>query len=289
MKLRELLLRIHLSKGIGIKGRYLAFQFLLTQPFLSKVTAKTIIHAGLIAPQYQQEFEHSFNQLLTDQRLVDQLVDNEQWICICDTEYPKRLKESYLPPIILFYRGNWQLTHQTTLAIVGSRKASTYSVQTLTQLLTPNCCHRLVIVSGLAKGVDMLAHTRAIQQRGKTIAVIGTGLDICYPVSNQKLQQYIAANHLLISEYPNGTPGYRSHFPERNRVIAGLVETILVTEAAQRSGSLITANLALQNNRNVVAVPGPITSSLSVGTNELIAAGAKPILTTQDLLEEFVS
>ncbi|MCY9806831.1 DNA-processing protein DprA [Lentilactobacillus senioris] len=289
MKLRELLLRIHLSKGIGIKGRYLAFQFLLKQPFLSKVTARTIINAGLVTSQYQQEFEHSFNQLLTNQRLVNKLVDNEQWICICDADYPERLRESYLPPIILFYRGDWQLVHKTTLAIVGSRKASTYSIQALTKLLTPVCCRQLVIVSGLAKGVDTLAHTRVIQQHGKTIAVIGTGLDISYPANNQKLQQYIANNHLLISEYPNGIRGHKSHFPERNRILAGLVETILVTEAAKHSGSLITANLALQNNRNVLAVPGPITSSLSVGTNELIAAGAKPILTTKDLLEEFVS
>lgn len=289
MKLRDLLLRVHLSKGIGIKGRYLAYRFLLTQPFLSKVTAKTIIQAGIIAPKYQAVFERSFNQLLTDQQLINRLVDNEQWVCICDNDYPVRLKESYLPPIIVFYRGNWQLVHKTTLAIVGSRKASPYSVHALNKLLTPICCRQLVVVSGLAKGADTLAHTRAIQQHGKTIAVIGTGLDICYPISNQKLQRYIAANHLLISEYPNGTRGYRSHYPERNRIISGLVETILVTEAAQRSGSLITANLALQNNRNVLALPGPITSALSVGTNELIAAGAKPVLNTQDLLEEFVS
>ncbi len=103
------------------------------------------------------------------------------------------------------------------------------------------------------------------------------------------LQEQIAREHLLITEYPNHTKGYRSHFPERNRIIAGLVQSVLVTEAKHHSGSLITANLALQNNRNVLAVPGPITSKLSVGTNELIAAGAKPILQPEDILEEFIS
>lgn len=289
MKLRDLLIRIHLSTGIGIKGRYLAYRRLLQQPLLSKVNAQTIIDWGIVSPQFQDSFRQSFTQLLADQELVSAKIANEHWISIDDESYPQRLKESYLPPIVLFYRGNWRLVHKTTLAVVGARQATDYSSQAVTQLLNYRCCQRLVIVSGLAKGVDSMAHIRAVRQSGQTIAVIGTGLDIAYPAANQELQTYLAEKHLVISEYPNGTRGYKSHFPERNRIIAGIVETILVTEAAKRSGSLITANLALQNNRNVLAIPGPINSPLSVGTNELIAAGAKPILTTNDILEEFVS
>lgn len=288
MLLRDFLLRIHLCKGIGIKGKGLIYQWAQQQSKWDDISAKKLCQVGHIT-KFRHQFSNSYNWLMQSPTTVNELVMGERWVCISDDSYPLKLKEGYEPPLILFYRGNWQLINTPSLAIVGSRKATNYSLKVLEKLLTPTICQKLTIVSGLADGVDSLAHYRSIYLQGSTIAVIGTGLDIFYPVKNKKLQQDIANNHLLISEYPNGTRGYRSHFPERNRIIAGITEALLVTEAAQHSGSLITANLALQNNRNVLAVPGSILSPVSIGTNELIEAGAKPILRPEAILEEFVS
>lgn len=147
---------------------------------------------------------------------------------------------------------------------------------------------QLVLVSGLAKGVDGLTHQLALKHHGKTIAVIGNGLDISYPSCNRALQTQIAHAGLLLSEYPLESRPLKYHFPLRNRIIAGLCKTVLVVEARHHSGSLITANLALQENRNVLALPGRINDINSTGCNELIAAGAKPVLNSNDILEEFI-
>ncbi|WP_040471492.1 DNA-processing protein DprA [Lentilactobacillus kisonensis] len=291
MLLRDFLLRLHLCKGIGIVGKTKVYDWLTTKPWYeeSLPSSDALVAIGGVSSHHQAAFIASYTQLIQDDQLVNQLVDGEKWLCISDPGYPESLRESYACPIILFYRGNLNLINGRLLGIVGAREATSYSTAILKHLIPGKISHRMTIVSGLAKGVDKLAHQCAMANNGKTIAVIGTGLDIAYPSANRFLQEQIAREHLLITEYPNHTKGYRSHFPERNRIIAGLVQSVLVTEAKHHSGSLITANLALQNNRNVLAVPGPITSKLSVGTNELIAAGAKPILQPEDILEEFIS
>lgn len=290
MLLRDFLLRLHLCKGIGIVGKSRVYEWLKQIqwrddqiPTPSYVAAIANLHG-----QHTITFTENYERLMQDDEIVSKLVDNEKWICIIDSEYPLQLRESYAPPLVLFYRGRLQLLNQWLLGVVGARDCTTYSVEILKYLIPGRVSNTMTIVSGLAKGVDTLAHQCAIANNGSTIGVIGTGLDICYPYSNQQLQGIISKDHLLISEYPNHTKGYRSHFPERNRIIAGLVQSVLVTEAKQHSGSLITANLALQNNRNVLAVPGAITSPLSVGTNELITAGAKPVLSDLDILEEYI-
>ncbi len=158
----------------------------------------------------------------------------------------------------------------------------------MTQLLPNVIQQKLILVSGLAKGVDGLSHQLALKHHGKTIAVIGNGLDISYPSCNRALQTQIAHAGLLLSEYPLESRPLKYHFPLRNRIIAGLCQTVLVVEARHHSGSLITANLALQENRNVLALPGRINDIYSTGCNELIAAGAKPVLNSNDILEEFI-
>ncbi|KRL09169.1 DNA protecting protein DprA [Lentilactobacillus otakiensis DSM 19908 = JCM 15040] len=289
MLLRDFLLRIHLCKGIGIIGKSKIYTWMDRVGWndLQIPTAGFLSAVAQLNSRNSAVFRQSYEQLIQDDEQVIKLVDGERWLTIVDAEYPLQLRESYAPPLVLFYRGDLDLLKHPLLGIVGARDCTSYSVEILKNLIPGRVSNTMTIVSGLAKGVDTLAHQCAIANNGCTIGVIGTGMDICYPYSNQDLQASIARDHLLISEYPNHTKGYRNHFPERNRIIAGLVQSVLVTEAKQHSGSLITANLALQNNRNVLAVPGSILAPLSVGTNELIVAGAKPVLRDLDILEEY--
>lgn len=200
-----------------------------------------------------------------------------QVISFFDDAYPEKLRQIYRPPLLLFASGDVSLLRRETVAIVGARLATAYSRKVIRKLMPNLVAQRLVVISGLASGADGMAHAAALQQKGKTIAVIGNGLNYFYPAVHEHMQKQIAQNGLVISEYLPDTPPRPWRFPERNRIIAGLAEHVLVTEAKVRSGSLITANLALQENRNVFAVPGPITSSLSQGTNRLIKAGATPL------------
>lgn len=220
---------------------------------------------------------------------VRQNLKVSHFLTILDKRYPSQLQEIYSPPVVLFYQGDIELLDsKKLLGVVGARQCSSYALQALTQLLPNVIQQQLVLVIGLAKGVDGLTHQLALKHHGKTIAVIGNGLDISYPSCNRALQTQIAHAGLLLSEYPLESRPLKYHFPLRNRIIAGLCQTVLVVEARHHSGSLITANLALQENRNVLALPGRINDINSTGCNELIAAGAKPVLNSNDILEEFI-
>lgn len=207
-----------------------------------------------------------------------------QFITRLDSEYPERLKESFEPPTVLFYRGNLKLLNTLTLAIVGARNATDYTPNALNKI--GHQFKALTIVSGLAQGADAYAHKFALAHDLPTIAVIASGLDIQYPKANASLQNQIETRGLVLSEYPLGLQPKPFTFVARNRIIAGLAHGVLVTEAAERSGSLITANLALQNNREVFALPGNIDHPKSAGTNLLIQAGAKLVTTGDDIIEE---
>lgn len=220
---------------------------------------------------------------------IQQNLKVSHFLTILDKRYPSQLQEIYSPPVVLFYQGDLELLDsKKLLGVVGARQCSSYALQALTQLLPSVIQQKLILVSGLAKGVDGLSHQLALKHHGKTIAVIGNGLDISYPSCNRALQTQIAHAGLLLSEYPLESRPLKYHFPLRNRIIAGLCQTVLVVEARHHSGSLITANLALQENRNVLALPGRINDIYSTGCNELIAAGAKPVLNSNDILEEFI-
>ncbi len=201
-----------------------------------------------------------------------------------DAAYPPRLEESFEPPSVLFYRGDWAALNHLCLAVVGARRAGKYSgdaLKRLGQSMPP-----VTIISGLAAGADTLAHEFALLHGWPTVAVIANGLDIAYPATGLQLQQTIARVGLVISEYPLGVRPKPYRFVARNRIIAGLAHGVLVTEAAAHSGSLITANLALQANREVFAVPNRIDAPLGIGTNALIQAGAKSVLTGDNIMEE---
>ena len=195
-------------------------------------------------------------------------------LTILDGAYPQRLKEIYLPPTVLFYRGNLSLLNQRAVGIVGSREHSKYAKECIRDIIPTIVSDNIVVISGLARGVDTLAHEETLKANGNTIAVIGSGLDVVYPPENAQLYSVIASRGLILSEYPLMSRPLKLHFPYRNRIIAGLSHGVCVIEAKEKSGSLITANLALSENREVFAVPGSIFSPHSKGTNSLIEAGA---------------
>lgn len=205
---------------------------------------------------------------------------------ILDKVYPLSLKEIYNPPTLLFYQGNLELLEYPKLAVVGTRNASQMGTKSI-QKLVKELDNHFVIVSGLARGIDTAAHIASLKNGGRTIAVIGTGLNHFYPKENHKLQTYIAKNHLLLSEYEPDQPALKYHFPERNRIIAGLASGVLVAEAKLRSGSLITCERALEEGRDVFAVPGSILDGKSDGCHHLIQEGAMCVTSGFDILSEY--
>ncbi|MGT2960219.1 DNA-processing protein DprA [Streptococcus caballi] len=207
-------------------------------------------------------------------------------ISILDQEYPLELKEIYNPPVLLFYQGNLDLLAKPRLAIVGSRNCSDVGAKSV-QKLIKELGNQFVIVSGLARGIDTCAHVASLKNGGTSIAIIGTGLDRYYPKENTKLQDYMAKNHLVLTEYVAGEQPLKFHFPERNRIIAGLAQGVIVVEAKMRSGSLITCERALEEGRDVFAVPGNILDGKSDGCHHLIQEGAKCVMTGLDILSEY--
>ena len=208
-----------------------------------------------------------------------------------DGSYPNLLREIADPPITLYVQGDWQAClDQPCVGVIGSRQCSTYG-ENASEMLSRDLASRgITIVSGLARGIDSAAHRGALQATGRTVAVMGTGIDGVYPKENTRLvREILDGGGCLVSQFPLGTPPLKDNFPYRNRIISGLSLGVLIVEASERSGSLITARLAAEQNREVMAVPGNITSSNSYGTNYLIKAGAKLVQQWQDVVAELPS
>lgn len=207
-----------------------------------------------------------------------------QVVLYWDSDYPEALKEIYDPPAVLYCAGRRELLQNTnTLAMVGSRNPSEYGKKCAYSLAKDLTSLSYCIVSGFAMGIDATAHLGALDGGGETIAILGAGLDLNYPVVNQNLRKRMEDEGLVISEFPYGTPALAHHFPQRNRIISGLSQGVLVVEAALNSGSLITAKLALDQNRDVFAVPGDIFKGKSQGGNQLIRDGANLITSAHDI------
>jgi DNA processing protein len=208
-------------------------------------------------------------------------------LILTDPRYPALLRETYDPPIVVYCFGDVALAFsQPAVAMVGSRRCSTYGRNVAEKLSRELAERGVTIVSGLARGIDSAAHRGALEGRGLTVGVMGTGLDAVYPKENRKLAARIAEHGALITEFPLATPPASQNFPFRNRVISGLALGVMVVEGAERSGSLITSRLAYEQGRDVFAVPGNITSAKSFGPNYLIKDGAKLVHTWQDVIEE---
>ncbi len=209
-----------------------------------------------------------------------------QYLTIWDRDYPASLKQISDPPVILFYKGTVSEEHRQAIAIVGTRTPSSYGKVVTTEIVRELTARNITIVSGMARGIDAVAHHTALRNEGQTIAVLGCGIDRCYPPENRPLYTDIPNHGAIFSEYLIGTGPDATNFPKRNRIISGLSQGTLVIEAGDRSGALITAVYALNQNREVFAIPGNINSPKSRGTNTLIKQGAKLVQSVDDILEE---
>jgi DNA processing protein len=208
-----------------------------------------------------------------------------------DGSYPALLREIDDPPPVLYVKGDWQACfEQPSVGVIGSRTCSTYGENSSEMLARDLASRGLTVTSGLARGIDSAAHRGAMKGQGRTVAVMGTGLDNVYPRENNGLvRDILASGGCLVTQFPLGTPPIKENFPYRNRIISGLSYGVLIVEASERSGSLITARLAMEQNREVMAVPGNITSGNSFGTNYLIKSGAKLVQQWQDVVAELPS
>jgi len=208
-----------------------------------------------------------------------------QWTTIISKDYPKRLMNIDAPPIVLFYYGNLDLVNERTLGVIGTRRPSDYG-QSVTQELVGDAVNQgLTIVSGMALGIDGIAHRAAYNHGGKTIAVLGGGIDCVYPKTNKDIYERMKDDQLIVSEVPFDIAPERSFFPRRNRIIAGLSDKILVSEAQERSGTMITVGYALDQGKDVLCVPGRIGDA--PGTMRMIQTGAKLVLSINDIMEEY--
>ena len=280
--MEELLYKLIYCEGLGIVGKWRLLHFAMKFDYTDfnideviKIT-NTSGNKGVLKESWQT---------LTTEWLQEKR-NTQKSISFFSERYPESLKNIAQPPLALFYEGNIDFLEYPSIAMVGARLATPYASQVLYQLIPKLVLEKLVIVSGLAKGVDRLSHELAILAGGKTIGAIGCGLDRCYPKEVSDLFQEMKQKQLVLSEYPLGTPIKKHHFPMRNRIIAGLTQGTCVIEAKERSGSLITAQLALDNGKEVFAIPGEILSGQSSGCHRLIQDGAKCVYRMEDILEE---
>lgn len=243
-------------------------------PLSNKTEDSTLLH------RYIKSFNwYSFLENLRKQRV--------SLLSLWEKDYPHLLQKTYNPPAVLFYKG--MLPHDDKcVAIVGSRKCSAYGKNAALQLSCDLADHKISIISGGARGIDTAAHTGALKTQGYTAAVLACGLDRIYPPENKNIfSNILEQGGVLLTEYPLGMEPLAQNFPARNRIISGLARCVIVVEAAKRSGSLITADFALEEGRDVYAVPGNIFTATSKGTNHLLRSGAIPITSADDLLADY--
>ena len=221
-------------------------------------------------------------------REIERAVKEKAFIVtLFDEEYPSELKEIYDPPILFYVKGSWPVKQHPRIAVVGSRLASLYGLKMAEQISRDLAASGAVVVSGLAKGIDTAAHQGALSAKGVTFAVMGCGLSTIYPSDNKKLAERITESGALISEYGMKIGPNPGHFPFRNRIISGLSRAVLVAEAREKSGALITADQALEQGRDVYALPGPADSAKSQGSNRLLKQGARFITGAEDILQDY--
>ncbi|MFK5926866.1 MAG: DNA-processing protein DprA [Desulfuromusa sp.] len=275
------LLRLHLTPGLGRTALFKLYQYFgnFTAPL--QAPPQHWREAGLAEKLYNKiptENDQKFQQIC--HKLESQ---NVRLISFWDDDYPPLLREIHDPPALLYLRG--KLPTQDCFAIVGSRRATSAGLALTRNLATTLAHHNLCIVSGLARGVDSAAHRGALDAKGSTIAVLGCGIDRVYPPENSKLFQEIQQTNAIITEYPPETPPLAGHFPGRNRIISGLSRGVLIVEAAEKSGSLITGDFALEQGRELFAIPGALQNPNSKGTNQLLKEGAQLVTEAADILQ----
>ena len=281
------------------KKYWIALNFVLSESLKSaRIITRHFATAEEVFRSSERELQaigldEEIAESLVSQALLDQanremdLLEKKGYsvLTLRDDRYPVCLREISDPPLVLYYAGKMDTLNKAAVAIIGARKPTPYGRAVAERLAQDLAAKGLVIVSGMARGIDSIAHWGALKE-GETIAVLGSGLEVIYPKENRSLCEKIIEKGLVLSEYPLKAAPLGYHFPNRNRIIGGLSIGVLVVEGTKKSGSLITARLALEENREVMAVPGNITSALSGGTNRLIKDGAKLVENWKDVVEE---
>jgi DNA processing protein len=278
-------LALRLVPGLGTKRSVQLIEHFRTPVAVFRSSRSQLEACGLSASVAQSvasgcTFEDA---VLQQQRMRD---TNTTLVPVTSPVYPERLREVYDPPLVLFARGRLDLLDSLMIAVVGTRRPTPYGKAAADRLSADLASAGLTVVSGMARGIDTSAHRAALSVGGDTIAVFGCGVDTIYPAENRALAEEIATKGLLLSEFPMRTPAYPQNFPVRNRIVSGMSVGVLVVEGAQYSGSSITARLALDQGREVFAVPGNITSKMSWGPNLLIKQGAKLVQEWNDVIVE---
>ncbi len=275
---------LSLIKNLGSKRKQILLEKYKTPETIYNLTEKELIEIpgigkNLINNILDKKVRNDVNNHISYMKR-----QNIDIMCIIDKEYPNNLKQIYDPPITLYIKGNKNILNNTSIAIIGCREASDYGKK-VSRYFAHNLAKKNInIVSGLAKGVDSYAHIGTLSTNGKTIAVVGNGLDIIYPIENMGLCKKILQNGgAIISEYPLGTKPEKNNFPARNRIISGISKGVIVVEAKEKSGTLITVDFALEQGRDVYVIPGNINSINSIGTNNLIKQGAKIVTTYEEI------
>lgn len=287
---RELLLALHESEGVGDLAICDIVQFGINHPQrlrsdVGSFRERDWREMGLTRLQCEAAIASVVPE--AHQRRVRRCRERGIGIMtFLDERYPPLLREIADPPWILYYKGNWELAHQSAVAIVGTRQATAYG-RKIAEDLAAGCARRLTVVSGLARGIDSWAHRGALRGECGTIAVLATPVDVCYPPENQLLYDQIVKKGLVLSETPPDAVIHPAKFPLRNRIIAGLSMGVIVVEAARQSGALITADLAIDYDRDVFVVPGPISSPRSSGALEYFRKGAAPVLDENDIFQAY--
>ena len=283
---RKSLLMLYLLDGIGsarlrlFKKRFGSFAHTVSASIPELVELAGIDEKIAVNIHRAVTAEKAEAQLATAEKLGVRV------LTIWDKEYPDSLKNIFDPPTVLFVRGTLDPVDSTSVAIVGTRRPTQYGKLAAEKFSRELVSHGVTVISGMARGIDTVAHHTCIQHGGRTIAVLGCGLDIFYPPENRGLAGKIAANGAVISEFVFGTKPDAPNFPRRNRIVSGLSLGVFVIEAGEKSGALITANLALEQNRDVFALPGNIDNPRSLGSNRLLQAGAKLVIRIEDILDE---
>ncbi|SEK26174.1 DNA processing protein [Paenibacillus sp. cl141a] len=303
---RLLLIALHESEGIGWKTiNRMISNGELHEGLLSydaqdwRTCGLPVEKANKLAKEFPIAVERKRVELSNDEEVELRQEEDKVWnltnrtkiriITALDAVYPDMLKSSPQAPWVLYCIGDPHLLSTPGIAMVGTRMPTGYGRKVATMLSEALTRAGLTVVSGMARGIDSVVHETALRSGGPTVAVLGAGIDVIYPPENRSLYEEIAAKGLIISEYPPGTKALPGFFPQRNRIIAGLTLGTVVVEADARSGSLITADLALEAGRDVFSVPGPLTSPKSRGTLDLIKQGAKMVTEAGDIIEEYDS
>lgn len=283
------LLRLSDVQGIGpnkLRGLIAHFR---TPSKVFSASQKSLVEAGKVDTKTAKKIKQHDGHAFVEHQITQLRKCDTRMVTFWDEVYPKPLKQIYDPPAILFVKGDLKPQDRFSVSIVGTRKPSNYGKRATEKLASELAGMGLTIVSGLAYGTDTLAHRFALQSGSRTLAVLGSGADVIYPATNQRLAEKIVDSGALISEFPMGTQPDWKNFPRRNRIVGGLSLGTVVIEAAERSGALITASMAIEQNREVFAVPGNIDSPNSVGTNNLIKEGAKLVTSVADIIEELAA